>query len=161
LKKEQFGGQDERTGKGKVVRLNGVGAVTAAPRGASQSSPPDPEVVEKPGRRKFTAEYKERILREADRCAPGELGALLRREGLYSSHLTKWRRQRDEAIRAGLTAKQRGRKPQKPDPAAQRIAELQRENERLRQRLQQAETIIEVQKKISEILGITPKDEKN
>lgn len=118
-----------------------------------QSSPPDPEVVEKPARRKFTAEYKLRILREAERCAPGELGALLRREGLYSSHLSDWRRQRERGELDALTPKKRGRKPQK-NPLTQRVAELERENERLRKRLQQAETIIEVQKKISEILGI-------
>jgi transposase-like protein len=110
-------------------------------------------VPEKPERRRFTAQYKLRILREADRCTqPGQLGALLRREGLYSSHLTTWRQQRDEGTLAGLAPKRRGRKG-KPDAAL--IAEnerLKREIQRLAAKLRQAETIIEVQKKLSEVL---------
>lgn len=120
----------------------------------NEASPPDPEVAERPVRRRFTAEYKQRILREADQCGPGELGALLRREGLYASHLTKWRKQREEAEREALAPKKRGRKAKEPNPLAQRLAELERENERLKKRLQQAETVIEVQKKISEIWQI-------
>jgi len=116
---------------------------------------PDPEVVEKPQRRRFTAEYKVRILREADACAePGEIGALLRREGLYSSHLTEWRRQREQGAWAGLAPKKRGRRGAPPHPLARRVSELERENTRLQRRLQQAEAIIEVQKKVSELLGI-------
>jgi transposase-like protein len=111
-------------------------------------------VPEKPVRRRFTAEYKLRILREADRCTdPGQLGALLRREGLYSFNLNTWRQQREQGTLAGLSPKQRGRKPE-PDSAL--VAEnerLRRENQRLTAKLQQAETIIEVQKKLSEILG--------
>lgn len=126
-----------------------------------QSSPPDPEVTENPVRRKFTAKYKRQILRQADSCKPGELGALLRREGLYSSHLTKWRRQMEEAEREALAPKKRGRKPQEPNPLTKRVAVLELENERLSQRLKQAETIIEVQKKISEILGIPSKRPEN
>jgi transposase-like protein len=106
-------------------------------------------------RRRFTAEYKLRVLQEADGCTePGQLGALLRREGLYSSHLTQWRKQRKEAMVAGLAAKRRGRKV---SPDASLVAEnqrLQRENERLMEKLRQAETIIEVQKKLSEMLGL-------
>lgn len=120
---------------------------------------PDPEVPDRPIRRKFTAEYKRRILQEADRCQPGELGALLRREGLYSSLLSKWRQQRDRAEREGLSPRKRGRKPRQPDPAAERIASLERENQRLRKNLQEAEAIIEVQKKISDLLGIVTKPE--
>lgn len=120
---------------------------------------PDPEVSDRPVRRKFTAEYKRRILQEADRCQPGELGALLRREGLYSSLLSKWRQQRDRAEREALSPKKRGRKPRQPDPAAERIASLERENQRLRKHLQEAEAIIEVQKKISDLLGIVTKPE--
>jgi transposase-like protein len=120
-------------------------------------APPDPEVAERPTRRKFTAEYKRQILRQAENCKPGELGALLRREGLYSSHLAKWRQQIEKVEREALAPKKRGRKPQEPNPLAKQVAELERENERLTQRLQQAEAIIEVQKKISEILGISPK----
>jgi transposase-like protein len=116
---------------------------------------PDPEVPEKPQRRRFTAEYKVRVLREADACAePGELGVLLRREGLYSSHLTEWRRQREQGVLAGLTPKTRGRRGVPPHPLARRVSELEREKTRLQHRLQQAEAIIEVQKKVSELLGI-------
>ncbi|MBI5628691.1 MAG: transposase [Candidatus Rokubacteria bacterium] len=93
-------------------------------------------------------------MRQADACAgTGELGALLRREGLYSSHLTTWRRQREQGSLAALRAKKRGRPGVPPSPLARRVAELERENIRLTHRLQQAETIIEVQKKVSEILG--------
>ena len=120
---------------------------------------PDPEVPDRPVRRRFTAEYKRRILQEADRCQPGELGALLRREGLYSSLLSKWRQQRERAEREALAPKKRGRKPNRRDPAAERIAELERENQRLRKHLQEAEAIIEVQKKISDLLGIITKPE--
>jgi transposase len=121
-----------------------------APIVAIRPVPPDPEVVEKPVRRKFTAEYKSRVLREADACAPGtgELGALLRREGLYSSHLTTWRRQREQAELDALAPKKRGRKAAEPHPLARRVAELERDNARLQRRLQQAEVIIDVQKKL-------------
>jgi transposase-like protein len=116
---------------------------------------PDPAVPEKPVRRRFTAEYKMRVLREADRCKrPGELGALLRREGLYSSHLTNWRRQRDAGTLAGLAPKRRGRKPLPNAPLTAENERLKRENQRLTEKLHQAETIIEVQKKLSELLGI-------
>ena len=96
------------------------------------------------------------MLEEADRCAPGELGALLRREGLYSSHLTTWRRQREAGALAALTPRKRGRRAHARDAQATRVAELEREVEQLRQRLVQAETIIEVQKKVSLLLGIDP-----
>ena len=116
---------------------------------------PDPAVSEKPVRRRFTAEYKIRILRESDTCTePGQLGALLRREGLYSSHLTAWRHGRDEGTLAGLTPKRRGRKVNPDAPVIAENERLRRENQRLAAKLRQAETIIEVQKKLSEILGI-------
>lgn len=115
---------------------------------------PDPEVVPRAKRRQFSAQYKLRILTEADQCTQrGEIGALLRREGLYSSHLTTWRKQRERGQLQGLTPKKRGRKP---DPQAAELARLQRENERLKARLEQAETIIEVQKKLSQMLGLPP-----
>jgi transposase-like protein len=114
----------------------------------------DPEVVFESKRRRFTAEYKQRILAEADQYQEaGGIGALLRREGLYSSHLTTWRRQRAQGQLAGLSPKKRGRQA---DPQASELARLQRENERLKARLQQAETIIEVQKKVSQLLGLAP-----
>jgi len=117
-----------------------------------------PEVSEKPARRRFTAEYKARILDEADRCTePGQLGDLLRREGLYSSHLTNWRRQREE----GLSPKRRGRKPIPNKKERQELERLRRENKRLAERLRQAEMIIDVQKKVSEMLGIPTAQDEN
>jgi transposase-like protein len=114
---------------------------------------PDPEVPEKAKRRRFSAKYKLRILREADACTKkGQLGALLRREGLYSSHLTTWRRQREEGSLQGLAPKKRGRKPNK-NRKSKREAQLERENRRLRKKLEQAETIIEIQKKVAALLG--------
>ena len=108
---------------------------------------PDPAVSENPLRRRFTAEYKIGILREADRCTqPGQLGVLLRREGLYSSHLNTWRQQRDAGALKGLTPKRRGRKPQAEDPLVAENQRLRRENLRLAEKLRQAEAIIEVQK---------------
>jgi transposase len=112
----------------------------------------DPEVVEKPKRRRFSAEYRLRIVREADSCKePGEIGALLRREGLYSSQLVLWRRQRDAGALEGLRSKKRGPKAKSVDP---RVKRLERENARLRRKLEQAETIIGIQKKVAGILGI-------
>jgi len=116
---------------------------------------PSPEVLEKPVRRRFTVEYKARVLAEADACTePGMLGELLRREGLYSSHLTTWRRQRDEGALAGLRPKRRGRKAKPKNPLADEVARLQRENQQLKEQLRQAELIIDVQKKVSEMLSI-------
>jgi transposase len=117
---------------------------------------PDPEVSEKKDRRNFTAAYKLKILQEADKCTePGQLGALLRREGLYSSNLTTWRRQRKEGVLDALSPKKRGRKEKEKNPLVPKVLKLERENERLRKQLKKAEIIIDVQKKISEILGIS------
>jgi len=121
---------------------------------SSAQTNPDPEVLENKPRRKFTAKYKLDILRKADSCAePGQIGTLLRREGLYSSNLTTWRRQRDQGLLDVMSPKKRGRRKQEINPLSQEVARLQKDNERLRNKLKQAETIIEVQKKISEILG--------
>jgi transposase len=110
---------------------------------------PDPEVPEKTARRKFTAAYKLRILKEAENCTEyGQLGALLRREGIYSSSLSLWRRQ----VAQGLIPKKRGPVARKADPQVRRIAELERENEKLSHKLKQAELIISVQKKVAELL---------
>ena len=115
----------------------------------------NPEVLEKAVRRKFPGPYKLRILEEADRCREtGQLGALLRREGLYSSHLTTWRKQRDDGMLSGLAPKRRGRRPKPKDPLLEENRRLQRENERLKVQLEKAETIIDFQKKLSEMLGI-------
>ncbi len=120
---------------------------------ARSASDPDPEVPEKARRRKFTAAYKLDILAQADACSePGEIGALLRREGLYSSLLAKWRSQRAAGALAALSPKKRGRKPRRVDPQAKRVVQLERENARLREKLEKAEIIIEVQKKLSQLL---------
>ena len=114
----------------------------------------DPEVVEKAQRRRFSASYKQKILDEIARCSDGaERGRVLRREGLYRSHISTWSRQRNEGALAGLRPKKRGRRPQPVDRQAGRVNELEREVSRLRKKLEQAETIIDVQKKLSQLLG--------
>jgi transposase len=120
-----------------------------------------PEVNEKAVRRQFTAEYRMRILAEADGCTDkGQVGELLRREGLYSSHLSNWRRLRKKGSLASLKPKRRGRKRKQKDETAEELARLRRENQCLTERLRQAETIIDVQKKVCEMLGIaTPQNE--
>ena len=116
---------------------------------------PNPEVPDKAVRRRFTAEYKLRILTLADACTePGSLGALLRREGLYASNLNTWRHQRERGVLSALTPKKRGRKESGRDPLVAENEKLRRENERITKRLRQAEIIIDVQKKVSQILGI-------
>ena len=119
---------------------------------ASRPPAPDPEVPAKATRRRFTAEYKLRILRKADACkGGGDVGALLRREGLYSSQLAAWRRQRDEIAKAGLKARKRGPKGKVVDP---QVKQLKRENARLKRRLERVELMLTIQKKASEMLGI-------
>jgi transposase-like protein len=138
LKKDMAETEGARRASG--VSANGAGDVS------------DPEVVEKPKRRRFSAEYRLRIVREADACKElGEIGALLRREGLYSSLLTAWRRQRDAGALEGLRSKKRGPKAKAIDP---RVKRLERENARLKRKLEQAETIIDIQKKVAGMLGI-------
>lgn len=123
-----------------------------APSATSRAADPDPEVPAKVQRRRFPAEYRLRILAQADACKkPGELGALLRREGLYSSLLTNWRRQREQGALQDMRARRRGPKPRPIDP---RVKQLEAENRRLQRKLQRAETIITLQKKVAEILGI-------
>lgn len=124
----------------------------------SNSSPisrPPTEVTAKARRRRFTAEYKQRILKEADACARGQVGALLRREGLYSSHLVEWRRVRDEGEKAALTPKRRGPKVETPDPLALTVARQEKEIGRLKAENAKLQLICEVQKKISLLLGVT------
>lgn len=118
-------------------------------------SRPTTEVVAKAQRRQFSAEYKRRVLHEADACDRGELGALLRREGLYSSHLAEWRRARDEGELAALEPQKRGPKSEAPNPLARRLAEVERENARLKAENTKLEIICEVQKKLSQLLGVT------
>ena len=120
---------------------------------------PDPEVVPIAERRRFTAEEKLRIIEEADRCTePGEIGALLRREGIYSSYLSRWRRARERGQLTALGAQQRGPKPATDVALAREVARLRHENERLQDRLERAETIIEIQKKLSQLLGQNRKE---
>jgi len=115
------------------------------------------EVVAKAQRRRFTAEYKRRIVREADRCThAGEIGALRRREGLYSSHVTSWRAARDRGELAGLAPKPRGPKATPPDPRDKKIVELERSEERWRKRAERAEALVELSKKVAALLG-TPR----
>ena len=130
----------------------------------NEMSVPDPEVVPMAERRRFSVEYKLRILEEAEQCTePGEIGALLRREGLYSSYLSRWRRARERGSLNALRPQKRGRKPSADPKLAKEVADLRRENERLQKKLETAETIIEVQKKLSQLLGLdieqTPESE--
>ena len=138
-------------------------ATAVFPAGAPAPEPPsaigvETEVVAKAQRRRFTAEYKQRIVREADRCtSAGAVGALLRREGLYSSHLTNWRAARDRGELEGLAPKKRGPKAAPPDARDKKIAEQEREIGKWRKRAERAEALVEVQKKVAALLG-TPFD---
>jgi len=129
--------------------------VSPARNAAERVRAADPEVPAKAKRRQFSAEYKRRIVREADAAStPGEIGALLRREGLYSSHLITWRRQRERGELAGLSGKRRGRKAKAVNPLAKRVAELERDKRRLERKLEQAELLLDIQKKASRLLEI-------
>jgi transposase len=129
-------------------------ASEAGDRWPFDEHPPDPEVSEKPVRRKFTAEYKLRVLAEADSCeTPSEVSAILRREGLYSSHLSRWRQRQRAVALSALSPRKRGPEPDPTVPFKKRISDLERENASLRNKLVQAETIIDVQKKVSGLLG--------
>ena len=129
----------------------GARRATRDPAGRDAAGVEDPEVREQAKRRRFSAEYKLRIVREADAFGKGDgdVAALLRREGLYSSQLSSWRRQRDEIAKVGMTSRKRGRKAKAEDP---RVKELERENARLQRRLARVETMLEIQKKTSELL---------
>jgi transposase len=147
-----------RTTTGAEVAVDNLGARrNGGPAvGAGAASVPNPEVAGKPTRRRFTTEYKLRVLRESEsQNQPGAIGALLRREGLYSTHLSAWRRQRDRGALEALKALRRGRKPEPGQELRQRIAELESDKQRLQERLRQAEAIISAQKKLSEILGLS------
>src|SRR5258708_34762880 len=118
---------------------------------------PEIEVTAKATRRRFTLEYKRKIVREADKCkTPGAIGALLRREGLYSSHLTTWRAARERGELTGAP-KKRGPVPSLPDPRDKKLAEQEREIARWKKRAERAEALVEVQKKVAAVLG-TPLD---
>ncbi len=136
-------------------RATGVSSATAEEEKLAQS-PPNPEVLPKAKRRRFTADYKLRILQETDSCTEsGQIGQILRREGLYASQLTKWRQQRQEGVLKSLSNNTRGRKPKTEPFMVNRVGELEKEIEELRKKLKQAEAVIGVQKKISELFGIS------
>lgn len=130
------GGEDSGGGKGLI------------------SGDPNPEVLAKARRRTFTAAHKLRVLEEADRCEHGDLGALLRREGIYFSHLQNWKRQREEGTLSGLAPRKRG--PKQSGSETEKLRALERENARLQQELRKAQAIIELQKKIAALLDIEP-----
>jgi len=129
---------------------------TAALRGSGvKTVVPNPEVPEKASRRSYTAEYKRLILKEAEVCKErGQVGALLRREGLYSSNLTAWRHQVERGTLDALSSKKRDPKPRKPDPSVRRITEQEKEIQKLHAKLKKAELIIDAQKKIAEIFQL-------
>jgi len=134
----------------------GGGGSTGARASGRPGGAPDPEVVPRATRRRFSAAYKLRIVEEADACTkPGEVGALVRREGLYTSHLSSWRRARDQGRLEALAPRRRGPKPDPDRALARRNAQLERENARLGKRLEVAETIMEVQGNVSRLLGLT------
>jgi transposase len=137
-------------------RATGISS-TAAPRGSEvKIVVPNPEVPEKASRRNYTAEYKRRILREAEVCKEqGHVGAFLRREGLYFSNLTAWRRQVERGTLDALSSKKRGPKARKIDPSVRRITEQEKEIQKLRAKLRKAELIIDAQKKIAAIFQLT------
>lgn len=150
---DEVAGETEGARRATGVFPGGAPATESAAPAAA-----DTEVVAKARRRRFTAEYKRRIVREADRCTtPGAIGALLRREGLYSSHLTTWRAARDRGELEGLAPKKRGPKAPPPDPRDKKIAEQEREIGKWRKRAERAEALVEVQKKVAALLG-TPFD---
>ena len=135
---------------------------TDASLGSKSNNFPNPEVPEKKHRRYFTASYKLHILQQADLCTEsGQIGRLLRREGLYSSHLGSWRRAREKGLLQAMTPRKRGRKSKEKNPLTGEVARLQKEKRKLEHKLKQAELIIEAQKKISQILGITQDIDEN
>ena len=149
----------EVTGAQGARRATGAPVTSTGARARHAVGRPDPEVTVKKPRRKFTAKYKLRILDAADACTePGQMGELLREEGLYSSHLTCWRRQREDGLLKAMEPKKRGRSLKKRNPLAQRVAELESENRRLNEKMRKAEIIIEAQKKISQLFSLTVQD---
>ena len=144
-----------------TIALEGVAQRARRATGdATSSAPPNPEVVPIARRRQFSGRDKRRILAAADRCAePGDIGALLRREGIYSSQLAMWRKQRASSDGAGLANRKRGRKADPAVAESHRTAKLTREIERLRRHLAQARLIIDVQKKVSSLIALEIADE--
>ena len=136
-------------------------AASSSPARAAKPAAPDPEVVPKASRRTFSTEYKLRMLHEADICTkPGQIAALLRREGLYASHLGRWRQLRDNGFLVAAGERRRGRKPKPTDPSAKRVAQLERENRELLEKLRKAQIIIDFQKKVQALLSMQDEERK-
>ncbi len=155
---ERFGGGSEVPAPGVEERSDEAPGAGSAPSGAV----PDPEVLAKPTRRRFTAAYRLRIVEEADRCTePGEIGRLLRREGLYSSHLSSWRKARRAGALSGLRPRKRGRKPAEANPLAPKVRSLEAKVKRLEKELAAAHTILDVQGKVAGLLGFSLEDGKD
>jgi transposase len=153
---EQIGFGEPEWSEGERSEAERSGGPPKPADGQIRVSAPDPEVTSANGHRRFSAAYKARIVRKADACTrPGDIGALLRREGLYSSNLTKWRREYRQGAEAALNDDKRGRKPTK-NPLEPEVEKLRRELEWTNKKLKQAELIIEFQKNLCEILGISP-----
>ena len=158
MEKKHMVSERETEGIPVALRAPSISSVSAPAAGRRNlHAVLDPEVPEKAARRRFTAAYKLRILKEAETCkGTSQCGALLRREGLYSSHLTTWRRQVERGSLEALSPRKRGPKAAPPNPLKKRVESLEKETQRLHHQLKQAEIIIEVQKKISEILHLPP-----
>jgi len=149
-------GREESTEGGSAsagVVIRAVPPEPAAPA-ASPAVVPDPEVPARPTRRMYSAEFKQQVLKEVDACTElGAVGAILRRHGLYSSHLKTWRAQRERGELAGLAPKKRGRKPEPKNPLADEVARLERELRRMTARAERAEGLVDLQKKMAALLG--------
>lgn len=150
---ERSGGERSETERCERARSGETPTTAVAPSDPS----PDPEVIDRPARRVFGAEYKLKVLEEADSCrdVPGAIGSLLRREGLSSSNLRDWRQLRRDGLLKVLSSYTRGRKPVYQHPLAKKLAQVEREKRHLERRLKKAELLLDIQKKVSEALGIS------
>jgi transposase-like protein len=163
-KSEASSGAPKRSSgeRSETERSEGAPEETTKPKTDQAPPPPDPEVLEKAQRRRYTAEYKLQILKATEACTqPGEIGEILRREGLYFSHLRDWKQQRLAGTLWALEPKKRGPKAKEKNPLSRRVAELESENRKLKKRLEEAQIIIEFQKKVADVLGIPLKSEES
>ena len=160
------GGKVEGDREGGQLSTVSTGLPVADAQGGAQvgpaSPPPDPEVPAKAMRRKFSARYKLSILEQAEACSePGEVGQLLRREGLYSSHLTAWRKAKRQGSLQALAPKKRGRKASARNPLEPEVQRLERKVARLEEELRKAQVILDVQGKVAGLLGLNFETERN